>query len=270
MPGIQIANTATVFSRANMPTLFKPSTFIANLLGWWSADSGVTLDGNNRVSLIVDQGPAGNNLAPLGAGGTNAPLNLPNTQAGKPGFYNDNAGNIARWVQVNNPFPAGTWNKTLPFTHAIAMRKVNNSANVGLDVLGGCKFAGSTSGFYMIMSAGVVSFVIQSSTVGTEKIVVKGSTVLVSGKTYIIAVTYDGSALASGVKVYINGTLETMTVVTDTIASALATGAQFHVGSNGGNSDANIHFEQTLYNRALTAAEVATLSVYMNQRWLAY
>ena len=44
-----------------------------------------------------------------------------------------------------------------------------------------------------------------------------GSTNLADGRWHVVAATYDGSGLAAGVNIYVDGVLETMTVESDTL-----------------------------------------------------
>ena len=50
-----------------------------------------------------------------------------------------------------------------------------------------------------------------------------------------VVVTYDGSSLASGVSCYVNGSLQTNTVVDDDLASSILNNASFDIGDRDGN-----------------------------------
>ena len=62
-----------------------------------------------------------------------------------------------------------------------------------------------------------------------------GTTNIVDGKKHMIAYSYDGSSLVAGVKVYIDGNLETTTVEHDALtASIIGAGQSLYVGSQQG------------------------------------
>jgi hypothetical protein len=76
-----------------------------------------------------------------------------------------------------------------------------------------------------------------------------------------LAVTYDGSGRAAGVKMFVNGQLEKTKVRIDKLTGTIKTGAPFSIGRRG---DAGSAFtgrvdDFRLYSRALDAGEVASL-----------
>ena len=85
-----------------------------------------------------------------------------------------------------------------------------------------------------------------------------GTTNLTLGVWFNITTTYDGSSSASGMNLYVNGSLESMTTSRDDLAGSSVTTAPLNIGSmNDGSSDfaGNIANAQ-IYNRALSASEV--------------
>ena len=92
---------------------------------------------------------------------------------------------------------------------------------------------------------------------------VNGSTVVTNNTWYHIGFTYDGTATAAGTKLYVNGVLETPTVINNTLALATSIGTTgvINLGARGGASnflDGNID-EVVLYNKELTPAEVTQI-----------
>ena len=65
---------------------------------------------------------------------------------------------------------------------------------------------------------------------------VVGSTNVADGKKHFVAVSYDGSGLAAGVKLYVDGVQETMTTLSDTLSGTMVSSGQtFLVGDQYGN-----------------------------------
>jgi hypothetical protein len=73
---------------------------------------------------------------------------------------------------------------------------------------------------------------IMSNVTGGNYIGVIGTANVVDGKKHAIAYSYDGSSLAAGIKVYIDGALEATTVEHDALsASIVASGQSLYVGN---------------------------------------
>ncbi len=77
-----------------------------------------------------------------------------------------------------------------------------------------------------------------------------------------IFVTYDGTGKASGTKVYMNGKVLGHNVEADGLSGTIQTPNDFRIGRRSGSAQANnIEIDDVrLYNRALTASEVAALA----------
>ena len=77
-----------------------------------------------------------------------------------------------------------------------------------------------------------------------------------------IFVTYDGTGKASGTKVYMNGKVLEHNVEADGLSGTIQTPNDFRIGRRSGSAQANnIEIDDVrLYNRALTASEVAALA----------
>ncbi|MCB4756844.1 MAG: hypothetical protein LHV69_07430, partial [Elusimicrobia bacterium] len=77
-----------------------------------------------------------------------------------------------------------------------------------------------------------------------------------------VAVTYDGTSQASGVKIYINGVLQPVTVYADNLSGTILNNTTPYIGMR---SDSSEYFpgqmdDLRVYNRVLSAAEVQTLA----------
>ncbi len=80
------------------------------------------------------------------------------------------------------------------------------------------------------------------------------STQTVDNSSWIcVGFSYNGSSLAAGTKIYIDGTLEPSTVVADTLSDSIATSASFNVGATNGASE---FFRGSIDNVALFSIEL--------------
>ncbi len=83
------------------------------------------------------------------------------------------------------------------------------------------------------------------------------------GDWYHVAMTYDGSGKASGLKLSVNGIPATIDVVRDALGDSIATSAPLRVGSKAIGKPFNGQIDDLrLYNRVLTAAEIETLAIH--------
>jgi hypothetical protein len=83
------------------------------------------------------------------------------------------------------------------------------------------------------------------------------------GTTYFVTGTYDGSGVASGVKLYINGVQVPVTVSQDNLAGGSNSTQPVGIGSiaaGGGESLVGFLSDVRVFNKALTALQVASLS----------
>ena len=80
--------------------------------------------------------------------------------------------------------------------------------------------------FWNVNAAGQVELYLVNAD-GSAKRARRGGTVLTGGTTYKLNATYDGSNTAAGIKVYVNGVLETMTLLGDSDPGTLASGTTF-------------------------------------------
>lgn len=101
---------------------------------------------------------------------------------------------------------------------------------------------------------------------GTNYLDVRGATNVCDDKWHVGAITNSGSSTAAGVKIYVDGVLETMTTIRDTLTGTLINSPanDFWIGNQVAfeslymAESALDHF--TVYNRELSAAEVAARS----------
>lgn len=127
--------------------------------------------------------------------------------------------------------------------------------------------AGPFNGYEGFLSNCVVEVRLMSAAFpGTNYIDVKGSTnVCLSKWSPIIAVSYDGSSTAAGVKIYINGVLESMTVINNNLSASIISGGHFII-ANQFNFTTSFELNGsvgwfTMWNVALSPTAIAALNL---------
>lgn len=101
------------------------------------------------------------------------------------------------------------------------------SIGVGMDIFS--KYDGSQGYRFAINSSGGLSFILRNSAIFQMN--VRTVELLTAGVMYNVAVTYDGTSLASGFNFYINGILKSKTVITDNSSGGTSTVADLSIGS---------------------------------------
>jgi hypothetical protein len=119
---------------------------------------------------------------------------------------------------------------------------------------------------YAVYRAATGEIIVQliNDTATTNRLAVSSTTgFTVSGAWYHVAVTYDGSSTAAGLKVYKNGVLETPIVLYDSLSATMQTTNDLYIArreivDTPGFFYGNIN-ELALYNKALTVGEVVSI-----------
>ncbi|MEP6699273.1 MAG: LamG-like jellyroll fold domain-containing protein [Verrucomicrobiota bacterium] len=115
--------------------------------------------------------------------------------------------------------------------------------------------------------AGVLSFFVDGSDTTNcprdHAIIVRGTRPLNDGQWHHVAGTYEGSSSASGMKLYVDGALETPVVLTDNLGTnSIANDAAFTTAAGSGNGPQPFNGdidEVEIFNRALSQAEIAAI-----------
>jgi hypothetical protein len=103
------------------------------------------------------------------------------------------------------------------------------------------------------------------SVISTNYIGVIGSTVLTNGAWHFVAATYDGSSTAAGVKLYVDGVLETPTIEANTLTTTIVgPGQDMLIGNQNGRAD-TFQFrgyidEFSIHNVVRSAAYISAIS----------
>ena len=158
-------------------------------------------------------------------------------------------GNVLGFERTD-PFTIAGWGKcTGGFRQTVAGKQFNLNSPLNEPAYG-----------LSTRSNGTLSAAVQSNNQG--RIDVRGSTAINDGVWRHLAMTYNGSSLAAGVVLYINGAVDPPTVFADTLAGSILTAEPFRVGSRGGPQpnpwNGNLD-EVAVWDAVLTLAEIAAV-----------
>ena len=119
------------------------------------------------------------------------------------------------------------------------------------------------NGWAVQLSGSKVNLIFSNSVTGASYAQTENTQVLTTNTWYHIVATYDGSKSASGIKIYIDGSVGTQNILKDTLStnSTSASGIKATISSrNAGSIWTNgIIDEVGIWNRELTASEVTDL-----------
>lgn len=277
--GKQIILSGANFSAANLSLNWLPTQLGANLAAWFKADKGVT-SASGAVSQIVGQSP--NALTLTQSVSANQPTLTANAQNGLPGIASSST---TAQVLASAVAPSAVqfdYNK--PFSVALVFKRVGSSPFNGgsgswESIIGCLDPATSYRGWFLGGSkpeGSTVTFGLSNNgPSGSNAIVVHGPTALVTGQTYIVIVTYDGSAKAAGVNMYVQNVAQTLATANDTLtATTISANQQLSLlgapNEIGGFQSIDQFLEAFVVNRVLTSSEVTFASEYLDSRWAAY
>ena len=162
---------------------------------------------------------------------------------------------------------------TQPWT-AVARVKPTGSGAYGAIIFTNCGTTSKVNGYEMWIGgpgapggAGHLFVRLLADWANTKYIGVYGSTNLNDGNYHTVAATYDGSGVAAGVKLYVDGVLETMTVEMDTLAGATIVGNnQMELFNQAPNGSSTVKYQGyckyfSISNVVRSAGYIAALDV---------
>jgi hypothetical protein len=129
-------------------------------------------------------------------------------------------GIIDTTFENNDDFSVSFWIKTTETSFNQLISKFDNSAVRGWD----------------IVMTPVIYFELYSSS-PSNRLSVASSTSINDGNFHHVVITYDGSTDASGVKIYIDGVSDSLTIDKDSLSSTTITTADFRIGNRDGRSE---------------------------------
>jgi hypothetical protein len=119
---------------------------------------------------------------------------------------------------------------------------------------------GPSRGWLLYIQAGLIKFAVRNSATPSKQAWVQTVSTFNDGAFHHLIATYNGSGLASGMKIYVDNVDETLGIVADTLAnSTILNSGDCSLGSR---NSTNLYFVGTLdegiiYNRVVTVPEVA-------------
>jgi hypothetical protein len=233
----------------------------SSVTGWWCAQFGVKKDsGTAGVTTWYDLSP--NNYDVTQTTRANQPVWYSDVQNGKAGVTFDGTNDYLS-SSVGLGFE---WNTPFSLVAAIRPTDVGTLGGIASKQLK----AGTFAGWWTIHSAAGLhdsSFI--NTGPGNKFIEVADTVALVNSANYLLRVNYLGTGTAAGVSMYRNGTLETETVVRDTLAaSSISTTAPFCIS---GREDGTYPFKGPIFEIAIITGNASTaLESFLNSRWVVY
>ncbi|SDE83508.1 hypothetical protein [Terriglobus roseus] len=204
--GIKLANASFPL---NFPTVqWTPTQLGSSVLAWFDPAIGITQT-SDRVTQLNDRSINGLNLTQTGSGAQ--PLLIESAVNGRPGIQCDSISDPSRGIWGPTTDGKTNFSTTTPFSFGIVLKKVSNTTNNGKSCFG--NFDGAGSGWCIETSqngGGKLNFMLINSAWTHALVVTSTTTPLVVGGTYVIVVTYDGSATPGGITVTINGVSQTL------------------------------------------------------------
>lgn len=179
------------------------------------------------------------------------------TNAGFPGSSLTITGANPLMEPATNSF--GNFNGSTPFSLAAWVSITSSAANeiilsnlqVSTDV--GWEITSES------ISTNTLEFLLISTNTSNELFVHGSTNIINTGKHYVVA-TYDGSKTPAGVKLYVDGTLESMTTTANSLTGATSSTSQFNLGERPAdqNTMRGVLAAPAIYNCVLTPTQIST------------
>lgn len=246
---LSLAEAQTIYNGGAPPDLNAVGP-AGNLVAWWPI-----LDTDLGTSALQDQGPNGYDMILVDTTSSiqdDAPDPLVSA-------YSLNFDGVNDYVSVGNVSPF-QFERLNPFS---VLAWVNLNLISG-DVAIFCKQNASSVGYQVGINASGFLFLFLTATSVSNEIFVTATTPVIEGTGWhSIAVTYDGSSNANGVRLYVDGASAPFTITRNSLTgspvntSFLAIGARY-VGAT--NSHFNGYIDEVAaYDRVLAPSEIFTL-----------
>jgi hypothetical protein len=254
--------TGVTFTLPNLPNLFDFSFLAPNVVGWWSAEQQMTVNGSNQVTNWVDLTGNGNNLS--NATPASSLVLIPGALNGLPGAKQLDATH-GYWVAAAGN-PAFSFTPSTPFAMAIVFVKGPPGGQFEV-TFGNGVITASFVGWHLTCGTNPGPFqMYMQSSVGL--MTAKSTTIPQPGSAYAVLVTYDGSGHNTGIQIYVNGVAETMTPISDTVTGVMTQGP-FCMGTSGVSNVAaiNTFCEVAVLNIKPNATQINQIFTYFLQKW---
>jgi hypothetical protein len=157
------------------------------------------------------------------------------------------------------------FDRTDPFTIAAWVKSISASPSSPMAVLGKINVTGTVKGYVFWVRGDIAGdpyeLELQGDSGMSKEIRVRIPRPSDIGWHHVVW-TYDGSGLASGVRGYVDGVLQTRTTITDNLDRTMLTSRQLQFGARDGTNNpfAGSLDDARIYDRVLTGQEVASLA----------
>jgi hypothetical protein len=160
--------------------------------------------------------------------------------------------------RIDLPSETLNFERTNAFSQSLWIKTSDDDA--GNIILAKMASDSSYRGWCLAMKNGLLSTYLINNGTTQNRLRVDGTTLINDDQWHHLVVTYDGSSMASGVAVYIDGSLENSVIVADTLSGTILNSVTPTIGSRSSES----YYEGSIddiriYSRTLSAAEVEEL-----------
>jgi hypothetical protein len=259
--------TFTVLALPTGTTLTVPVTS-ANVTS--ASEASATCTGS-VATVWADQSGLGRNLV-VNAGATTNPAIVSSAQNGLPGLQSTGISNISS-AFLRSPFVSALdfqWSS--PFSVVMAYKPGNNAFSAYDGEIGNFQYNSGTCVGWLVGTNSLKPNLRLISTRGTAECSVSTSAALTAGTTYIVQLVNTGTGVASGLQIYVNGVLQTLTTLFDNLGAAnTQTGvngvAAPSAGTNTYGPGRSTILEAFIVSKAFTTRDASIVDAYLNQKW---
>lgn len=185
-------------------------------------------------------------------------------QAGSP--Y-DTAGKSMLFDGVDGKITAPTGNfeyeRTDSFSFSVWIKTSTTPSSTTV-ILGKQAESGNFQGYSLRQTIGTggLTFLLMGAT-GNQISINTSGVNIVDNIFHLITVSYNGSSAASGISIYVDGFISTVSIVQDTLSVTLLTSEPLRIGGKVASGNVNGSLDEVrIYNSELTAQQVADLYAY--------
>lgn len=261
---LSAGQVATVYN-SGVPNDLRETALSSNLVGYWLMGDGDTApivkDRANSTPIlasgsVLDRSVSGNDGTPTNMEDADFNTDVPGGISGYSSLFdgvNESVimGNILGF-EFDDSFSGSCWFKTTA-TGGYLFSKVAN-----FPTLRGWGIAMVASGGLGVFIQSDVSFPI----VNPNRLQVDTNNSFNDGAWHHVCFTYDGSSSAAGVTIYVDGVLQAVTVIFDSLSGTIVSATNFSIAARTGGAGAFFAGridEVSVFDKELTSADVSLL-----------
>jgi hypothetical protein len=245
MDGVETGLLVYGTKNINIKNVYGDSVVISfpkKEIGWWPMDEG--------VGTVVED------LSFYEKNGTLVNMEGGDWKTGKIGDHSLELDGVDEYINCGkefifdfertNSYTLSSWVKISSVNGSIISKVNTTNNNRGFDV-------------YCNSTGAIVANLVHD--LDSNAIIVEGSTEIDDGEWHFIVVTYDGSSNATGVKIYIDGALDNLTILKNNLNDTIKNGANFNIGARTGDNYFSGYVDDVrIYNFALSQSDITWLN----------